>query len=48
MSAGAITRPGWHAVTPRIVVDDASALVAFVCDVLALKASTTCGAGFSM
>ena len=33
MSTSGVTPPGWHAVTPRIVVDDASALVAFVCDV---------------
>jgi len=32
MSADAITPAGWHSVTPRIVVHDASALVAFVCD----------------
>ena len=33
MSADAIIPAGWHSVTPRIVVPDASGLVAFVCDV---------------
>jgi uncharacterized glyoxalase superfamily protein PhnB len=32
-STGSTTPAGWHSVTPRIVVHDVRALVAFVCDV---------------